>query len=326
MSRSLPVWVLVLSFARPIFGAPFNWDDPSGDARLLPHDGTAEVGSSAKETAEALDKILSAQTLKEVPSTQAELKALLRRLEDASVEDELRPAYRDRTTLIVAQAQAEVAILIAVKEHPLPEPIDMKTLSPAQWALLVRRLSLFDIAKDLGWGRKELDDFLRLTARPLIAGDAVRELEGESGGLEFARLQFDAVRTKAMTALNLSALKPVAESSVVIVTSENYAAEVEGSALPVVIDYAAVWCDNCRVVEGVLEGLAREYKGRVKFARIDVDAAPALADEARVKGLPTVVFLKNGREIDRRIGLDPFGLQNLKNDYESDIRELLKGS
>ena len=287
----------------------------------------AASASSGQEAAAEINGILSAETLKDVRATDAELAALLRFIGGASAEEQLRPKYGERAPLIVAQAQAEISSLIALRAHPLPVPLDMKTLTPSQWALLIQRVALFDVGKDLGWGRSELNEFLRLTARPAVASGLLRELGSAAGGEEFARLQLQAVRTKAMTAVDLGALKPVADSAIVKITPQNYAAEIENSTLPLVIDYAAVWCDNCRVVDGLLEDLAREYKGRVKFAKVDVDEMPGIADKFRVKGLPTVVFLrKGGSEIDRRIGLDPFGLQNLKAAYESDIRGLLTGS
>lgn len=78
---------------------------------------------------------------------------------------------------------------------------------------------------------------------------------------------------------------------------------VRSGALPAVIDFFADWCGPCRRLAPVMEALAERYGDRAVVAKVDVDAQPALAAEYGVSSIPTVVFLKDGREVERRVGV-----------------------
>lgn len=72
-----------------------------------------------------------------------------------------------------------------------------------------------------------------------------------------------------------------------------------------VFDFTAQWCPPCKVLGTVLRVLAGEYAGRVRFAAIDVDEQPALAERFSVRAMPTVVLWRDGREVGRLIGSRP---------------------
>ena len=91
----------------------------------------------------------------------------------------------------------------------------------------------------------------------------------------------------------------------VTVTDATFAAEVERSPLPVLVDLWAPWCGPCRMLAPVLEELAVEMAGRVRIAKLNIDENPATASRFGVRSIPTMLVLKGGREIDRIVGAQP---------------------
>jgi thioredoxin 2 len=89
----------------------------------------------------------------------------------------------------------------------------------------------------------------------------------------------------------------------VTVTDATFASEVEQSPLPVVLDVWAEWCGPCRMLAPVIDELALELAGRVRFAKLDSDENRATAARFNVRSLPTLLVLKGGREVDRIIGV-----------------------
>jgi len=93
----------------------------------------------------------------------------------------------------------------------------------------------------------------------------------------------------------------------ITVTDGTFAAEVERSPLPVLLDLWAPWCGPCKMIAPVLDELAMEMAGRVKFGKLNVDENPATASRFGVQSIPTLLVLKDGREIDRIVGVQPKG-------------------
>jgi len=91
----------------------------------------------------------------------------------------------------------------------------------------------------------------------------------------------------------------------VTVTDTTFAADVERSPLPVLIDAWAPWCGPCRTIAPVIEELASELAGRVRVAKLNVDENPMTAARFGLRSIPTLLVLAGGREVDRFVGVQP---------------------
>jgi thioredoxin 2 len=85
----------------------------------------------------------------------------------------------------------------------------------------------------------------------------------------------------------------------------SFAAVVESSSTPVLVDLWAPWCGPCRMVSPTLEKLAHDFAGRVKLVKVNVDGSPAIAQRFRAQSIPTLLVVKRGQEVARQIGAAP---------------------
>ena len=72
-----------------------------------------------------------------------------------------------------------------------------------------------------------------------------------------------------------------------------------------VLDFSAAWCGPCKMLAPVMEDLAGRYEGRALVGKVNVDDEPELAGRFGVMSIPTVIFFKDGEEIDRKVGVMP---------------------
>jgi thioredoxin 2 len=83
--------------------------------------------------------------------------------------------------------------------------------------------------------------------------------------------------------------------------------DVIKASMPVLVDFWAPWCGPCRMVSPVVEQMGRDYAGRLKVVKLNIDDAPAIAARYDVQGIPLLLVFKDGQEIDRVVGAVPPG-------------------
>ena len=100
-------------------------------------------------------------------------------------------------------------------------------------------------------------------------------------------------------------------------TDSDFKTQVLESKEPVIVDFWAPWCAPCRIVSPTIDELGKEYEGKVKVGKMNVDENPKVAGQYGIMSIPSIVFFKNGQPIKTMIGAQA------KENYKQEIEEVL---
>ena len=102
-------------------------------------------------------------------------------------------------------------------------------------------------------------------------------------------------------------------------TDQNFQDEVIKSNTPTLVDFWAPWCAPCRIVSPIIEELAKEYEGKLKVGKVNVDENPNSASRFGIMSIPSILIFRNGEPVKTMIGAQS------KENYKKTIQEVLGG-
>ncbi|MEW6524778.1 MAG: thioredoxin [Bacillota bacterium] len=91
----------------------------------------------------------------------------------------------------------------------------------------------------------------------------------------------------------------------ITLTDKNFGAEVLNADMPVLVDFWAAWCGPCRMIAPTIDELARDYAGRVKVGKLNVDDNGNTAAQYGIMSIPTLLLFKDGKAVDKVVGAVP---------------------
>jgi thioredoxin 1 len=109
----------------------------------------------------------------------------------------------------------------------------------------------------------------------------------------------------------------MASNDVLILQDSTFDTEVLKSDIPVLVDFWAVWCGPCKAVAPAVDELAKQYKGKVKIAKMDVDEHQQVPQQYGIRSIPTLLLFKGGRVVDTIVGAVP------KSKLEDSLKKVL---
>lgn len=90
--------------------------------------------------------------------------------------------------------------------------------------------------------------------------------------------------------------------NIIHVTDSSFKSEVLESTTPVLVDYWAEWCGPCKMIAPILEDVAREYAGKLRIAKLNIDDNPRVPNEYGIRGIPTLILFKGGNAEATKVG------------------------
>ena len=90
--------------------------------------------------------------------------------------------------------------------------------------------------------------------------------------------------------------------NIIELTEDNFETEVLRATGPVLVDFYAPWCGPCMMIAPLLEQFAADFAGKVKFAKVNIDHAPALTSEYEITAVPTLMLFRGGEAVDQVVG------------------------
>ncbi len=106
-------------------------------------------------------------------------------------------------------------------------------------------------------------------------------------------------------------------TNLTMVTDANFQKEVLEAELPTFVDFWATWCGPCKMIGPIFEELSKEYSGKIKFAKVNVDENPKTPANYGIRGIPTLILFKGGEVVDQLVGSVP------RNQLENMVKKVL---
>jgi len=106
-------------------------------------------------------------------------------------------------------------------------------------------------------------------------------------------------------------------ADVLNVTDDTFDEEITNSDMPAMVDFWAEWCGPCKMVSPIVEELAKEYKGKIKIASMDVDGNRETPGKFGIRNIPTLMFFKGGDVVKTMVGAQP------KSNLDEELKKLL---
>jgi thioredoxin 1 len=97
----------------------------------------------------------------------------------------------------------------------------------------------------------------------------------------------------------------MASQHTVEVTDSNFQNEILNSSLPVLVDFWAAWCSPCRAIAPHVEALAKEYEGKIRVGKLDIDSNQGVPGQFDIRSIPTLLMFKGGKVVGQVVGAVP---------------------